>query len=54
MPLENVETMRAAIEAFNRRDSKSFGAFLAADAEIVPVRSALEGVVYRGPDAASE
>ena len=47
---ENVEIMRAAIEAFNRRDGEGFGALLARDAEIVPVRAALEGTVYRGPD----
>ena len=54
MSKENVETMRAAMEAFNRRDAKGFGAFLAVDAEIVPVRAALEGTVYRGPDAAAQ
>jgi ketosteroid isomerase-like protein len=52
MSQENVETMRAAIEAFNRRDGKAFGAFLDQDAEIVPVRAALEGTTYRGADAA--
>jgi ketosteroid isomerase-like protein len=40
------------MEAFNRRDGEGFGAYLARDAEIVPVRAALEGTVYRGPDAA--
>jgi ketosteroid isomerase-like protein len=54
MSQENVETMRAAIEAFNRRDGEGFGAFLANDAEIVPVRAALEGTVYRGRDAATQ
>ena len=51
MPEQEVKTMRAAMEAFNRRDGEEFGAFFAADAEIVPVRAALEGTVYRGPDA---
>lgn len=46
--------MRAAIEAFNRRDGEGFGAFLTNDAEIVPVRAALEGTVYRGPHAAAQ
>jgi ketosteroid isomerase-like protein len=50
----NVEVMRAAIEAFNRRDGEAFGAQLASDAEIVPVRAALEGTVYRGPGAAAQ
>jgi len=54
MSQENVESMRAAIDAFNRRDGEGFGAFLANDAEIVPVRAALEGTVYRGPDAAAQ
>ena len=54
MSQENVETMRAAMEAFNRRDGEGFGALLARDVEIVPVRAALEGTVYRGPDAAAQ
>jgi SnoaL-like domain len=54
MSQANVEIMRAAIEAFNRRDGEGFGAFLANDAEIVPVRAALEGTVNRGPDAAAQ
>jgi ketosteroid isomerase-like protein len=54
MSQSNVEIMRAAIEAFNRRDDEAFGAFLTNDAEIVPVRAALEGTVYRGPDAATQ
>jgi ketosteroid isomerase-like protein len=54
MSQENVEAMQAAMEAFNGRDGGEFGAHLAADAEIVPVRAALEGTVYRGPDAAAQ
>ncbi len=54
MSEENVEVMRMALEAFNRRDGEGFGALLAGDAEIVPVRSALEGTVYRGRDAAAQ
>jgi ketosteroid isomerase-like protein len=54
MSQENVVTMRAALEAFNRRDGDEFGALLADDAEVVPVRAAIEGVVYRGRDAASQ
>jgi ketosteroid isomerase-like protein len=52
MSQQNVGAMRAAIEAFNRRDGKAFDALLAADAEIVPVRAALEGTIFSGPDAA--
>jgi ketosteroid isomerase-like protein len=54
MSQENVEAMLATMEAFNRRDGEAFGSFLATDAEIVPVRAALEGTVYRGPAAASQ
>ena len=43
MSQENVTAMNAAIEAFNRRDGAGFGALMARDAEIVPVRAALEG-----------
>jgi ketosteroid isomerase-like protein len=54
MSQENVEIVRAAMEAFNRRDGEAFGALLAKDAEIVPVRVAVDGTVYRGPDAAAQ
>jgi ketosteroid isomerase-like protein len=54
MSQENVATMRAAMEAFNRRDSDGFGAHFASDVEIVPVRAAVEGTVYRGPNAPAE
>ena len=49
-----MEIVRTAMDAFNRRDAKTFAAYLAEDAEIVPMRAALEGTVYRGPDAASQ
>jgi ketosteroid isomerase-like protein len=54
MSQENVEVMRTALGAFNRRDGPAFDALLAADAEIVPVRAAIESVVYRGPTAGSQ
>jgi ketosteroid isomerase-like protein len=50
----HVEILRAAMEAFNRRDAVAFRAHLAEDVEIVPVRSALEGTVYRGPAAGAQ
>src|SRR5512132_971167 len=53
MSEENVEVVRTAMDAFNRRDAETFAAHLDEDAEIVPMRAALEGTVYRGPDAAS-
>ena len=54
MPQENVDAMRTAMEAFNHRDGTAFDAALAGDAEIVPVRSALEGTVYRGTNAGTQ
>ena len=53
MPRENVEVLRTVIEAFNRRDGEEFARFLADDAEIVPIRAAVEGTSYRGRKAAS-
>ncbi len=47
-----MEKMGAVIEAFNRREGSEFGAFLAEDAEIVPIRAAVEGTTYRGRNAA--
>ena len=49
----NVETLRAAIDAFNRRDAECFDTLLADDATIVPARAAVDGTVYSGPGAAS-
>jgi ketosteroid isomerase-like protein len=54
MSQENMEIVRLALDAFNRRDGAGLDALLAADAEIVPVRAAIEDVVYRGPDAGSQ
>jgi ketosteroid isomerase-like protein len=51
---ENVEVVRSALEAFNRRDGAAFDALLAIDAEIVPVRAAVERVTYEGTDAGSQ
>ena len=49
----NARTLRAALDAFNRRDGECFDAFLAEDAQIVPARAAIDGTVYRGSDAAT-
>ena len=54
MSRENVEVVRLVVDAVNRRDADALAALLAADAEIVPVRAALEeGTVYRGPGMAA-
>ena len=50
----NVERLRSAIDAFNERDGTTFDTLLAGDAEIVPVRAALEGTTYRGGSAGSQ
>ena len=54
MSEENVEQLRRVVEAFNRRDGAGFDGLLTSDAEIVPVRAALEGTTYRGNDAGSQ
>jgi ketosteroid isomerase-like protein len=54
MSLSNVEVVRNAVEAFNRRDAPDFGADFARDVIIVPVRAAVEATVYSGPNAAAE
>jgi ketosteroid isomerase-like protein len=54
MSQENVERMKGAMEAFNERDGAALDDFLATDAEIVPVRAALEGTMYRGGDAGTQ
>jgi ketosteroid isomerase-like protein len=50
----NVDIMRTALAAFNDRDGAGFDALLDQHAEIVPVRAALEGTTFRGPNAASQ
>jgi ketosteroid isomerase-like protein len=55
MSEENVETLRAALAAFNERDAGALAALLTPDVEIVPIRAALEtGAAYTGPNAATE
>ncbi len=54
MSVQKVALLREATDAFNRRDGAAFDALLARDAEIVPVRAALEGTVYQGDDAGSQ
>ena len=54
MAEENVARFQAAVEAFNRRDGAKFDQLLAPDAEIVPVRAAVEGTTYRGRDAGAQ
>jgi ketosteroid isomerase-like protein len=48
MSQENVEIVRRAFEAFNRRDMTGFLELLDPDVEWVPILAVLEGRVYRG------
>jgi ketosteroid isomerase-like protein len=48
MPRENVETVWRAVDAFNRRDPVAFAEICVPEVEIVPLRAAMEGTVYRG------
>jgi ketosteroid isomerase-like protein len=50
----HLELLQMGVEAFNRRDAAAFKALFAPDAEMVPLRGALEGTIYRGPGAAEE
>jgi len=51
MATDKVELARRLIELFNAGDREGLREITVADAEIVPLRAALEGTVYRGPDA---
>jgi uncharacterized protein len=51
MPEERVELARQLIDLFNRGDREGLKDITVEDAEIVPLRAALEGTVYRGPEA---
>ena len=53
MSEENVDRLQVAIEAFNQRKGTTFDRLLARDAEIVPVRAAVEKTTYRGAGAGS-
>jgi len=48
----DVEVVRSALDAFNRRDRDAFLALTHEDAEIVPLRAAVEDTIYRGEGAA--
>jgi ketosteroid isomerase-like protein len=50
MSQDNVEAVRRSFEAFNRRDLDELVALAHRDAEWIPFRAQLEGIVYRGHD----
>jgi ketosteroid isomerase-like protein len=46
---EDVDIVRRCLDAFNRRDRAELIALCHDDAEVVPLRAAIEDTVYRGP-----
>lgn len=54
MSQENVEIVKRAFDAFQRGDVEALTALLAPDAEIFPLRAALEDTSYAGPDSAAQ
>ncbi len=50
MSQEDVDRIHAGLDALNRRDLDGMLAGIQPDAELVPVRAVLEGIVYRGHD----
>ncbi len=54
MSEENVQIARLMGEYFNSGDREAFGELFAPDAEIIPLRAALEGTVYGGPSSAAD
>jgi ketosteroid isomerase-like protein len=46
--------MRSTIDAFNRRDLDALRTLFDPDAEITPVRAAIDGTVFRGPEAPAQ
>ena len=52
MSQENVQIVYTAMDAFNRQDPEAFAAVFAPEAEIVPLRAAVEGTTYTGRECA--
>jgi ketosteroid isomerase-like protein len=48
MAEENVEIVRTAIDAYNRRDIPAVLERLDPEVELLPIRAVLDGMVYRG------
>jgi ketosteroid isomerase-like protein len=53
MSEENIQLVRRGIDAFNRRDAETWAALGTPEAEIIPMRAAVEGTSYRGPEGAA-
>ena len=47
-----MQRVQAMLDAFSARDVDTLSSLLTADVEIFPIRAALEGTVYSGPEAA--
>jgi ketosteroid isomerase-like protein len=54
MPEERIALARRLIELFNRQDIAGIKEITVENAEIVPMRAALEGTVFRGPTAVDD
>jgi ketosteroid isomerase-like protein len=54
MPEEGVDLARRLIELFNAGQRDELERLMVDEPEIVPLRAALEGTVYRGPDAPAQ
>jgi ketosteroid isomerase-like protein len=54
VPEDNVQTTRRAFDYINRGDREALRELTAPSAEIVPLRAALEGTVYRGENSFDE
>lgn len=50
----NVEAMRELIDAFNSRNMEAIATLFAPEAEIVPIRAAVEDISYSGPNVAAK
>lgn len=50
MSQAHLDVARRAVETWNAGDIEAMAALFAPDAEFLPFRSQLEGIVYRGPE----
>lgn len=54
MSLENIETLRRVIDAYNARDVDAFVTYFDSDSELHSAFSAVGGAMYRGHDGLRE
>jgi ketosteroid isomerase-like protein len=53
MSQENLEIVKRAVAAVNRRDIEAVNLLMAPGCEIIPLRAAVDSTAYRGADAAA-